>query len=295
MSASKLAGKVALVTAGTKGIGYAVARRLGLDGAKVMISSRKDMNVISAVHALRKENIDVSGVACHAGNRSELKSLISQTVDKYGGIDILFSNAGINPHYGDILGCPEDAWDKTFHMNVKAQYMICQEVAPIMEARGGGSIIMNSTAGAFRMVPVIQLYCVSKLALCGLVKGLIFELSPKNIRINAIAPSVIKTDFSESFLVPFSYKISSKQMWMPGDHQPAFEENTSLMQSKFKEYLKTNNNDDIRKWTLSTYTTMGRHGEPDECAKVVSFLASDDASYISGESIIVAGGFDARI
>ena len=109
---AKHSGKVAVITASTEGIGFAIARKLGLDGAHVVISSRKQANVDQAINALKAENISVSGVACHVGKASDRRALLDKVEKDHGGIDILVLNAGVNPYFGSILGTPESAYDK---------------------------------------------------------------------------------------------------------------------------------------------------------------------------------------
>ncbi|XP_061174290.1 dehydrogenase/reductase SDR family member 4-like [Saccostrea echinata] len=255
-SAKRLAGKVAIITASTDGIGYSIAERLGQDGVKVMISSRKQKNVDSSLQKLKSLGIEASGLVCHVAKREDRAKMIQKTLDDFGGIDIFVSNAAANPHFGPLLSCSEEAWDKIFETNVKATFMLCKEIIPHMEKRGGGSIVIVSSIGGYQPSPVIGAYSVSKTALLGLTKALVHECSPRNIRVNGIAPGVIKTRFSE-------------QLWKD-------EESTISQMAK-------------------NMTPMKRFGEPKECAGTVSFLVSDDASYITGETILVTGGIDARL
>lgn len=250
----KLTGKVAIVTASTDGIGFAIARRLGQDGAKVMVSSRKQKNVDEAVKKLKAENLDVTGTVCHVGKGDDRKNLIDKTVSTYGGIDILVSNAGQNPFFGNILDCTEEQWDKIFDTNVKSTFLLVKETVPHIQARGGGSIIIVSSITGYNPSKVLGPYSVSKTALLGLTKALVHQLTPLNIRVNGIAPGIIKTRFSEA-------------LWV---------------------------SDGAREMT-EAMVPMKRLGEPHECAGIVSFLASDDASYVNGENILITGGIEARL
>ncbi|XP_005111190.1 dehydrogenase/reductase SDR family member 4 isoform X1 [Aplysia californica] len=196
--AGKLAGKVAIVTASTDGIGFAIARRLAQDGAKVMVSSRKQNNVDNAVKALKQENLNVEGLVCHVAKKEDRSKLFNETVKKFGGIDVLVSNAASSTYFGPTLNTPEDSYDKMFDLNVKSSFMLCKEVVPEMEKRGSGSMILVSSIAAYTPMSMIGIYSLTKTALLGLNKVLAPELAAHNIRINCIAPGIIKTKFSNA-------------------------------------------------------------------------------------------------
>ncbi|PSN42573.1 Dehydrogenase/reductase SDR family member 4 [Blattella germanica] len=141
-SSPKLQGKVAVVTASTDGIGYAIAERLAADGANVVVSSRKENNVTNAVEKLKAQGFSVSGVVCHVAKAADRERLFKEAIDKFGGIDILISNAAVNPSVGPVLESPEDVWDKVFEVNVKAAYLLSKEVLPHLRKRKGGSIVL---------------------------------------------------------------------------------------------------------------------------------------------------------
>lgn len=249
-----LRGKVAIVTASTDGIGLAIARKLAQEGAKVVISSRKQENVDRALQQLRNENLPVSGIVCHVGKTEHRKALVAKAIADYGGVDILVSNAAVNPYFGPFIQTPEDAFDKTIDINVKAAFMLIKETVPFMEERGKGSIILVSSIGGYTPNPLLGVYSVTKTALLGMTKALSTELSASQIRVNAIAPGIIKTRFSD-------------MLWK--SPSVAEEAKTSI--------------------------PMRRLGEPEDCAGIVSFLASDEASYITGETIVIAGGSKSRL
>jgi dehydrogenase/reductase SDR family protein 4 len=194
----KFAGKVAIVTGSTQGIGFSIARRLGLDGARVLISSRKQANVDEAVQKLRNEKVDVDGMVCHVGKAKDRESLVNTTLQKYGRIDILINNAGINPHFGNLLDVNENTWDKIFDTNVKAGFLLSQLVIPHMEKQGGGNIVFNSSITGYVPFQGIAAYSVSKTAVIGLVKALAITVGHMNIRVNGIAPGIVKTEFSKA-------------------------------------------------------------------------------------------------
>ncbi|XP_010362105.2 dehydrogenase/reductase SDR family member 4 isoform X1 [Rhinopithecus roxellana] len=249
-----LANKVALVTASTDGIGFAIARRLAQDGAHVVVSSRKQQNVDQAVSTLQGEGLSVTGTVCHVGKAEDRERLVATAVKLHGGIDILVSNAAVNPFFGSLMDITEEVWDKTLDINVKAPALMTKAVVPEMEKRGGGSLVIVASIAAFSPSPGFTPYNVSKTALLGLTKTLAIELAPRNIRVNCLAPGLIKTSFSRMF-------------WMDKEKQ-----------ERMKETLQ-----------------IRRLGEPEDCAGIVSFLCSEDASYITGETVVVGGGTPSRL
>nr|XP_026261784.1 dehydrogenase/reductase SDR family member 4 [Urocitellus parryii] len=249
-----LENKVALVTASTEGIGLAVARRLAQDGAHVVISSRKQQNVDKAVNMLQGEGLSVTGTVCHVGKAEDRERLVAMAVKLHGGIDILVSNAAVNPFFGSLMDATEEVWDKVLDVNVKATALMTKAVVPEMEKRGSGSVVIVASIGAFTPFPGLGPYNVSKTALLGLTKNLALELAPKNIRVNCLAPGLIRTNFSGV-------------LWKDKEREDSM-----------KEFLH-----------------IRRLGKPEECAGIVSFLCSEDASYITGETVVVGGGTPSRL
>uniref|UniRef100_A0A3P8UTB0 Dehydrogenase/reductase (SDR family) member 4 n=1 Tax=Cynoglossus semilaevis TaxID=244447 RepID=A0A3P8UTB0_CYNSE len=196
MSQSSLSGKVAIVTASTEGIGLAAAQSLGKRGAHVVVSSRRQTNVDKAVALLQSQNIQVTGTTCHVGVREDREKLVQMTLEKLGGIDILVSNAAVNPFFGNILESTEDVWDKVLSVNVKAPFLLTKLVAPHMENRGGGNVVFVSSVAGYQPITGLGPYNVSKTALLGLTQALAPELAQSNIRVNCVAPGLIKTRFS---------------------------------------------------------------------------------------------------
>ncbi|KAJ8037333.1 Dehydrogenase/reductase SDR family member 4 [Holothuria leucospilota] len=145
MDISRFAGKVAICTASTTGIGYAAAERIAREGAKVVICSRRQEKVDAAVKKLRDQDLEVSGIVCHQARKMDRQKLIEFTLTTYGGVDLLFVSAGVNPSRGPMLSMTEKQWDKLFDVNVKSTFMIIQECVPYMIQRGRGAIVINST------------------------------------------------------------------------------------------------------------------------------------------------------
>ncbi|CAH1992610.1 unnamed protein product [Acanthoscelides obtectus] len=197
MSLKRLVGRIAIVTASTDGIGFAIAKRLGQEGAKVIVSSRKQQNVEEAVKLLSQEGLDVTGVPCHVAKTEDRKKLF-EVAKQYGGLDILVSNAAVNPVMGEVLDCPEDAWEKIFEVNVKSSFLLAQEALPLLRQSKAGRIIFISSIAGFQPMTLLGAYSVSKTALLGLTKAAAVQLAKENITVNCVAPGVIKTKFSSA-------------------------------------------------------------------------------------------------
>jgi len=245
--------KVAIVTASTDGIGFAIAQRLLEEGCKVTVSSRKLPNVEKAVAELKSKGFkNVIGVPCHVANKDQIKDMVEKTVKAFGTVDILVSNAGVSPVPGPILGSDDVQWDKIFEINVKAAWYLTRACKPYLKS--GSSILFVSSVAGFRPVPPIGLYGVSKTALFGLTKSLALELGPENIRVNCLAPGTIVTKMSE-------------------------------MLTEEGELSKS----------ILAQISLGRFGQSHEMASTVAFLCSDEASYVTGEILVAAGGMPAHL
>lgn len=193
-------------------IGFAIAKRLAEDGAKVVISSRKEVNVQRAVSELRKLNLHVHGVKCHVGLKEDRQRLFEETIKQYGKLNILVSNAATNPAVGGVLDCEESVWDKIFDTNVKAAFMLAKEALKLLrktttEDKHSNSIVFVSSIAGYDAMPLLGAYSVSKTALIGLSRAAAKDLAPEGIRVNCLAPGVIETNFSKAVSVKFSYHI----------------------------------------------------------------------------------------
>ena len=195
-----LTGKTCLLTGASKGIGKSMALALAQHGGTLVISSRK-INVLKQTADEINEIIGeerVFPIAANAGRKDELENLVDEARRLAGKIDILVCNAGVNPHFGPMSDISDDAYDKTMATNVKSNHWLCQMVAPDMMEKGGGSIMITSSVGAFEPSLNLGTYAISKLAVIGLVRNLAAEYGPQNIRVNAICPAIIKTDFAKA-------------------------------------------------------------------------------------------------
>lgn len=193
-----LTGKTALLTGASRGMGLEMARAMAAQGAHVVISAR---NLAPLEEAAARINADTApgqahALACNINRKDELSALVEETRALVGPIDILVGNAGVNPYYGPIAEIPDDAYEKTMQANVQSNLWLARLVEPDMRARGGGSMMFTSSIGAFRASTTLGAYGMSKLALIGLVRNLAAEYGPAGIRVNAICPGLIKTEFA---------------------------------------------------------------------------------------------------
>jgi len=191
-----LEGKVALVTGGSRGIGRASALAFADAGADVVVASRKLADLETVAEEIRAKGTRSLAVASHIAKTEESKGLVDKVMAEFGRIDILMNNAGTNPYYGPLMDAEEWAWDTTMNVNLKGHFLLSQLVARIMREHGGGNIINTSSVGGIQASD-LSIYSVSKAALIMLTECMAKEWGQYNIRVNAIAPGVIKTRLSE--------------------------------------------------------------------------------------------------
>jgi NAD(P)-dependent dehydrogenase (short-subunit alcohol dehydrogenase family) len=197
MSEFSLEGKTALITGASRGIGRAIALRFAQAGAKVVVSSRKQVGVQAVADEITAAGGDALAIQAHVGRANDVALLVDQTVETFGRVDIAVNNAATNPHFGPLLTADEAQWDKILDTNAKGCFRVCKAVAPHMETQGGGKIINLASIAGLRPSPGMGVYGISKAAILMLTKILALELGPANIQVNAIAPGVIKTRFSQ--------------------------------------------------------------------------------------------------
>jgi NAD(P)-dependent dehydrogenase (short-subunit alcohol dehydrogenase family) len=194
-----LTGKVAIITGSSRGIGRAIAERMAEQGAKVVISSRK-AGPCDEVAALINEQRPGHAIAVPANisSKEDLQRLVDETRKAFGKVDVLVCNAASNPYYGSQLDITDDAFGKILSNNIVANNWLIGMVAPEMRERKDGAIIIVSSIGGLRGSTVIGAYCISKAADMQLARNLAQELGPDNIRVNCIAPGLVKTDFARA-------------------------------------------------------------------------------------------------
>ncbi len=192
-----LSGKVAIVTGSSKGIGKSIAQGLAENGAKVVVSSRKQEAVDAVAEEFKASGLEAVGIQCHIGDSEQRKALVSKTMEQYGSIDILVNNAAINPYYGPMEGSDEVVFDKIMDVNVKAPWILSNLVLEPMKAQGGGSIINIASVEGLRPGFGLGLYSATKAALVMLTKNQAKEWGRYGVRANVLCPGLIKTKFSE--------------------------------------------------------------------------------------------------
>jgi NAD(P)-dependent dehydrogenase (short-subunit alcohol dehydrogenase family) len=247
----KLEGKIAVITGGNSGIGLTTAQRFVAEGAYVFITGRRQSELDAAVRQIGK---NVTGVQSDVSNLADLDRLYAAVKDQKGRIDILFANAGVGA-FATLVTITEEHFDKTFGINVKGLLFTVQKALPLFN--DGGSIILTASTAASKGVEGFSIYNATKAAIRSFARTWTVDLKNRKIRVNAISPGPIDTPASRLSL-------------------------SGLVQSEQQsEQLKKN---------LVSTVPLGRMGTPDEVAKVASFLASDDSSYVTGIELFVDGG-----
>ena len=194
----ELTDKVALITGSTKGIGKSIAEEMAKAGAKVVISSRKADACAEVAREFSGKGYEAISVPCNIAHKEQLQQLVDATLTHWGRIDILVCNAAANPVYGPTAQAGDEVFDKVMGNNIKSNWWLCNMVIPQMAARRDGAVIIISSIAALKGNTVIGLYGVSKAADTALVRNYACEWGPSNIRVNAILPGLIKTDFARA-------------------------------------------------------------------------------------------------
>ncbi|MFO1136138.1 MAG: SDR family oxidoreductase [Rhodoblastus sp.] len=195
-----LTGKTAIITGSSRGIGKAIAERMAEHGARVVISSRKAApcnEVAKEINAKYGEGRAIA-IPANISSKEELQRLVDETKKAFGDIHILVCNAAANPYYGPLAQISDDAFRKILENNIIANNWLISMVVPEMRARKDGSVMIVSSIGGLRGSPVIGAYCISKAADMQLARNLAVEYGPDNVRVNCIAPGLIKTDFAKA-------------------------------------------------------------------------------------------------
>jgi NAD(P)-dependent dehydrogenase (short-subunit alcohol dehydrogenase family) len=250
MSASiSLKGRVAIVTGGGRGIGKAITKRLAEAGASVVIASRKMENLQATADEFASLPGKVVPIACHVGRADQLENLVRATVSRVGPVDILVNNSATNVGQGPSLDVTDEMLDKMVEVNVKSALRLVRLTVPGMIARGRGSVINIASIAGLEPQDGGLLYSFTKAGLIMMTRTWAREFGPRGVRVNAIAPGLVQTDFSEFF-------------WK---------------NEKYRAHVEATQ-------------PIRRVGLPDEIGFAALYLASDEASFLTGQVIVIDGG-----
>ena len=254
----KLAGKIAMVAGASKGLGFAVARALAADGARVSIASRDRAAIERAAAEIREgTGAAVAAVAADLGSAAAIDAWHKATLDAFGGVDLLFTNTG-GPPAGAALGFDDKAWQGGFELLVLSVIRTVRLAVPSMQARGGGAILMGTSSSVKEPIGNLALSNVLRASVAALAKTLSIELAPSRIRVNNLIPGRIETDRLRQL-----DEINAKRAGIPVEQQRA---------------------------NSAAAIPLGRYGTPDDFGRAAAFLLSDAASYITGASVQIDGG-----
>ena len=248
----QMEGKVAIVTGGAAGIGQASARKLCELGARVAILDRGAEAGRATVAELEKSGYTASYFPCDVSSESQVKAAITATVARYGGLHVLVSNAGIQ-RYGDVVTTTSELWDETMAVHVNGCFHATKYAIPAMLVCGGGAIVIVASVQSFTAVNNSVAYVAAKHALLGITRSIALDFASRNIRANCVCPGAIDTPM----LRATADRTGSPQQMLEG---------------------------------IGRMHALGRIGRPQEVANAIAFLASDEASFITGTSLIVDGG-----
>lgn len=198
MSLFSLEGKVALITGSTKGIGKAIAEQMAQQGAKVVISSRNQDACDEVAAQITADGGEALAVAANINYPEQLQALVDATIAKWGKIDALVCNAALNPFFGASQDIPDEAFDKIMRANIGSVHKLCQLVLPGMAGNGGGAVVIVSSIGGLKGTDKLGAYAISKAADMQIARNLAVEWGKDNIRVNCIAPGLIRTDFARA-------------------------------------------------------------------------------------------------
>ena len=194
----RLDGQVAVVTGSSRGIGRATAMLMARLGAKVVVSSRKPQGCEAVASAIAADGGQAAVIPCNVSVKSEVEALVAHTLERWGRIDILVCNAAANPAFGPLAELSDEAFDKIMSTNVRSNLWLCNRVIPGMAERGGGAVVIVSSIAGIIASPMIGAYGISKAADFALARSLAVEWPGRNIRVNCVAPGLIKTDFARA-------------------------------------------------------------------------------------------------
>jgi len=245
---NRLEDKVAIVTGASRGIGAAIATKMAQEGAKVVLVSRKMEGLERVAEQIGDQALPI---ACHVGHEEQRQAMMDRVLGELGKVDILVNNAATNPHFGPMMSIDWAAWDKTFEVNLKGYFGMTKLLVRHLQDRGATGSILNIASVLGRIgAPLQGVYGMTKAAVISMTKTLALELGSDGIRVNAIAPGLVRTRFAQLLV----------------------------------------DSEEIRKAVLDRMA-IKRVGEPEDIAGAAAFLVSEEASYLTGEVLVIDGGW----
>lgn len=200
MALFELRGRVAIITGSSRGIGRVIAEEMARAGGRVVISSRKADACEATAACIRKMGGDAIAIPCHIGDKSQVEALVTKTRIAFGRVDILVLNAATNPAYGPLADVSDEAFNKVMAINVRSQLWLSSLVLPEMAARKNGAVVFISSISGFRGSPNLGAYAMSKAAIMQATRSLAGEWGRHNVRVNCVAPGLVRTDFSRALM-----------------------------------------------------------------------------------------------
>ncbi|HQM37999.1 MAG TPA: SDR family oxidoreductase [Candidatus Bipolaricaulis anaerobius] len=252
--AGKFSGKVALVTGAAAGIGRATALAFAREGAKVVLADVLVKEGEEAAQAIREAGGEAIFVGTDVSKPAAVERAVNQAIENFGRLDVAFNNAGIEGRRAPTADCTEETWDQVISINLKGVWLCLRQEIPAMVNQGGGAIVNNASIAGLVGFPGLPAYTASKFGVIGLTKAAALEYAKDGIRVNAICPGVIHTAMVDRLI----------------------QENPEMEAG------------------LAAGTPLGRMGEPEEIAEVVTWLCSDAASFVTGHALAADGGYVAQ-
>lgn len=267
---SEFSGRTAIVTGGSRGIGEAIGRRLAAGGATVVLAARDAAGAEEAAAAIRASGGMATAAACDVRSSASVGGLVAAVLDRHGRIDIVINNAGISPLQAEPQDLPEHVWDDILDTNLKGAFLLAAAAAPDMIRRGGGAVVNISSIAGTSAIPLQAAYSASKAGMIGLTRGLAFDWARHGIRVNAIAPGYVATAMNR--------RVRERGAALAGTPAEAITDAADAAAAlAYRQVVGK--------------TLAGRFGGVEEIAEAAAFLASDRASFITGETLTVDGGW----